>query len=393
MKEVTPQHLLLVSNAFLPSVGGVENSLRHLGLEAKALGWDVSIVVSDFGLPRDYANRWRDDFEGLQIYRYPQRHVAFLGPLNLFLSLLSSILILRALKKRHPHAHVVSRHHFSVLSLWLAGFRNIKFLVPGVVSFQALAGVTNPSPADRLRRWVNHQLESFAFVKAQNFVFSETMRKQVCSVSHQLDKPKLTLPGVSTERFFPASKSEVASLRQELNLPNDCRLLLFVGRFVPAKGLEVLVNALARLSENTHLVLVGEGAQLTDLQKQAKDRQLCHRVYFRERVTWVEKYYRVADVFMMTSNYEPLGQTILEALASGLPIVAFSKKAGVMTATQELGFDEVISYADDYTEESLAAATNVALEKDFDQRYAIAEKASKTFCWNKLLMDLSDAVS
>ena len=66
--------LLLLNNAYWPSVGGIENSIRHLSQEAVKRGWKVIVVVSDLGLDEKATNNRYEVQGGVEIYRYPINH-------------------------------------------------------------------------------------------------------------------------------------------------------------------------------------------------------------------------------------------------------------------------------------------------------------------------------
>jgi glycosyltransferase involved in cell wall biosynthesis len=92
------------------------------------------------------------------------------------------------------------------------------------------------------------------------------------------------------------------------------------------------------------------------MRAQIESLGLEHRVFVLGACYKTEDYYRACDGFVMSSTYEPLGQTILEAAACGMKLSAFSTKAGVDTATQELGLCNIIHYADELNAESLGKA-------------------------------------
>ena len=140
-----------------------------------------------------------------------------------------------------------------------------------------------------------------------------------------------------------------------------------MGRFVQAKGLDYLLDALALMPLGCALVLVGEGDRELLMRGRVKYLGLANRVLFAGTTSSPEDYYRACDLFVMSSTYEPLGQTILEAAACGMRLAAFSREAGVDTATQELGLDEVVDYAIELSAESLGQAMKQSLNKLSEQ--------------------------
>jgi len=104
------------------------------------------------------------------------------------------------------------------------------------------------------------------------------------------------------------------------------RILLFVGRLVPEKGLDTLIAAMPIIllnGVNVKIVAVGEGPQKEAYQQMAKDYGLVHKVYFAGHVDdWtLRALYRVASVTVVPSKFEPFGIVALEAMAAHCPLV------------------------------------------------------------------------
>jgi glycosyltransferase involved in cell wall biosynthesis len=138
--------------------------------------------------------------------------------------------------------------------------------------------------------------------------------------------------GVDTERFQP--RPATGALKQELGLPADTRLCLTIGQIGLRKGQDVLAEAARLLTEQgdqqTHFVLVGERHS----QKQesidfdhALDRVFAqpelagrlHRLGYRDDIPFLMN---EVDLLVHPAKQEPLGRVLLEAIASGLPLVA-----------------------------------------------------------------------
>lgn len=114
------------------------------------------------------------------------------------------------------------------------------------------------------------------------------------------------------------------SARQQLQFNNDYLYIGFVGRFVPQKAPESLIEAFAKITrqfEAARLVMLGDGPLSSTLQ------QLANRLGVNERIIWKDDIAGPAlmpaiDVFVMPSRYEAFPYVLLEAAAAGLPIVA-----------------------------------------------------------------------
>lgn len=134
--------------------------------------------------------------------------------------------------------------------------------------------------------------------------------------------------GIDLQNFHPASSSaEKIAIRQRWNLPSSEALLLHVGRLDLEKKVERLILAAASALRQTdaHLVIVGDGAQKQLLMELCKQLGIAERVHFTGFISTVEglpELYRVGSVFLTASEVETQGIVLLEAAASGLPIVA-----------------------------------------------------------------------
>jgi len=134
--------------------------------------------------------------------------------------------------------------------------------------------------------------------------------------------------GVDLERFQPGDMSEA---REELGLPTDCQVILFVGEFVPTKNPLVLIEAFARLRdddefENAVLVMVGGGPLVDEMTFRASRGRTADHVLFagRQPPANIAKFMRAADVLCLPNEREGVPNVVFEAFATGLPVVASS---------------------------------------------------------------------
>jgi glycosyltransferase involved in cell wall biosynthesis len=132
--------------------------------------------------------------------------------------------------------------------------------------------------------------------------------------------------GIDLDVFRPG---EHLAARRELLLPLDARIVLFVGNFVPIKNTGLLVQAVARLREdpafaNVLLIFVGGGPDEGDITFQASRCNMAEQVMLAGRLAapMVAKFMRAADVLCLPSDNEGVPNVILEAFASGRPVVA-----------------------------------------------------------------------
>ena len=101
--------------------------------------------------------------------------------------------------------------------------------------------------------------------------------------------------------------------------------ILMASRLSPEKNIELAVLAMsevAKKSPTTGLVIVGSGVQEKALKEKVRTLNIQSRVVFEGWQNDLTSYYKTADIFLLTSNYEGYGMTIVEAMAAGCPVVA-----------------------------------------------------------------------
>lgn len=116
-----------------------------------------------------------------------------------------------------------------------------------------------------------------------------------------------------------------ARARDYLNLPHDKYIFANVGRLHPDKDQRTLINAFAKIAPtlpNTVLCILGKGRLEKELKQQAKQLQLEERILFLGVVPNAVNYFRAFDSFVLSSNREPFGMVLLEAIAAQLPVIA-----------------------------------------------------------------------
>lgn len=125
---------------------------------------------------------------------------------------------------------------------------------------------------------------------------------------------------------------------------SDVVKLLFVGRLVPYKGADMLIEAIAQLDsaiqEKIELSIVGDGSEKSALEEQVNALNLSDRIHF---TGWVQQqetlnYYRTSDIFCFPSIREFGGAVVIEAMASGLPCIVVNNGGIGEYVTAETGF-------------------------------------------------------
>ncbi|WP_048152120.1 glycosyltransferase family 4 protein [Thermococcus cleftensis] len=306
--------IALVSDWYYPKVGGVASHMHSLALKLSERGHEVAIITNDLETGRE------GELEslGIELVKIPGRTSPIFG-INMSYSLASS----RELEEFLKDYDVVHSHHaFTPLALKAvkAGreLGKATLLTTHSISFshesrlwQAL-GLTMPL----FSRYLRYPHEIIAVSRAAE-----------AFIRHFTDVPVRVIPnGVDDERFRPLGEADKRRVREELGI--EGRVVLYVSRMSPRKGPHVLLNAfqgVAKRTEDVTLVLVGSGEMLPFLKAQAKFLKIEDRVRFLGYVddATLPRLFGAADVFVLPSTTaEAFGIVILEAMASGIPVVA-----------------------------------------------------------------------
>ncbi len=180
--------------------------------------------------------------------------------------------------------------------------------------------------------------------------------------------------GIDAAVFRPERRDE--TLREHLGLDPDTRLLIYAGRFTPEKKLHVLVEAMRKLGERYHLILVGAG------QDQAL---LCAPnvtiVPFRRDQRALARLLASCDVLVHPGDCETFGLIVLEAMACGLPVVGANGGGVAELVDRETGI-----LAEPNKVDSLAGAIEAIYYRDMARMgQAARSKAAGRYDWNRIL--------
>jgi glycosyltransferase involved in cell wall biosynthesis len=182
--------------------------------------------------------------------------------------------------------------------------------------------------------------EKQAFSQAQIIVaVSDKVAQDLLAIGVPSESIKVILNGVDLQEFTPG-----ISQRQKWQLPEDVPLALFAGDIrLTRKNLDTVLQALVKVP-NLHLAVAGntQGSPYLDL---AESLGLSTRVHFLGHRSDVPELMKAVDFLVFPSRYEPFGLVVIEAMASGLPVITASATGAADLVTPASGI--VISDADD----------------------------------------------
>lgn len=185
------------------------------------------------------------------------------------------------------------------------------------------------------RRWLTRLSPFHRLILAQEArMFASPRLKTVIAISklvrddilrHYPDtraRIEVIYNGADLERFQPGLRQlHRQAMRARYGIDDATPLLLFVGSGFERKGLATVLRALAGLPEDVRLMVVGKDSRSRRFERLADRLGVAQRVVFAGPQQDVAPFYGMSDAFVFPSLYEPFGNVVLEALASGLPAV------------------------------------------------------------------------
>jgi glycosyltransferase involved in cell wall biosynthesis len=166
-------------------------------------------------------------------------------------------------------------------------------------------------------------LAKFLLPKADGIrVVSERIKQSLTAKNLELKAEPVVLP-----IFVDTKKIQSAKIKTDLHkkYPGYDFIILMASRLTKEKNIGLAIEAMKeilsakRLTLNPLLLLVGDGPEENNLK--SKSSQLKANVAFEPWTTDLASYYKTADLFLLTSNYEGYGRTVIEAMAAGCPVV------------------------------------------------------------------------
>ncbi len=238
---------------------------------------------------------------------------------------------------------------------------------------------------------------------ADRLVAASPLERQQLIELYDADPDRIAVVpcGVDLLRFHPIPQGVARAM---LGLPREQRLILFVGRIEPLKGIDTLIRAMPRVVEklphgqhDVSVAIIGgdaseDPARLTE--EMARLRALRSELGLEDLVTFLGArsqetlplYYSAADVVVMPSHYESFGMVALEAMACGTPVIASYVGGLKYTVLHEVtGLHVPVRDPDALAEELVRLLTDRALCERLGNQ---AARVAQNYSWNVVVQEI-----
>lgn len=227
------------------------------------------------------------------------------------------------------------------LSGWVAQALRERWGTPIVQMFHTLGHMKNRVAQRAAERETGRRIEGETEIVgfADRLVAATPAEKAQLAWLYGANPRKISVisPGVNLQRFHPIDKNQA---KAAIGVPEDQRMILFVGRIEPLKGVDTLLRAMALVDQcspdcihNTCLSIVGGDPSqngLAENAEMARLHALRAELGISDLVTFLgakdqdklQYYYSAAEMVVMPSHYESFGMVALEAMACGTPVIA-----------------------------------------------------------------------
>ena len=345
----------LFTDTYLPDINGVVSSIELLRKKLVELGHDVYVICTYPGVIKVQREENIIRLPGIelkQLYGY-----AVTSPIHYFL-----YDDIEALKLDVIHAH--TEFGVGIFAQMCADRFHIPLVRTYHTTYEDYTHYVNFLDLDVLDKSAKKLV---AYVSK---MFGE---KCMCliSPSHKTEemllrygiKTRIEVIPTGTElgRFNPINTdvSRIDSIRNECNIQEGYKMLLYVGRIAKEKSIDMLLDTFKMVKANNlpiKLVLIGGGPDLEQLKNNVKDNELEEYIFVGDKRpnVFIPSYYHAADAFVSASTSETQGMTYIEALASGCPIFArrdecveellFEDKTGFYFDDKDELYDKIIKF-------------------------------------------------
>ena len=317
--------IAIFSDTYIPDINGVATSTKILRDELIKHGHEVVVVTSELPSESDYLDDPDDNIlrvPGLEIqalYGYRACNIySFKG--------------MREIKGMNIEViHVQTEFGIGIFGRIVGESLNIPVVYTYHTMWADYSHYVNPinsTAIDGLIKKAITRISKFYGDKSAELIVPSIKTKEALE-KYGLHKNMHIIPtGLELDKFDPKNKNEtlINQIKQQYGI-NDQFIITFLGRIAKEKSIDVLIDAMKEVvkeNDNVLCLIVGGGPQLEELKELVKDDHISKYVVFTgpKPSNEVPSYYHLSNVFVSASITETQGLTYIEAMASGIPVIA-----------------------------------------------------------------------
>jgi glycosyltransferase involved in cell wall biosynthesis len=310
-------NILIATETYLPYISGVAVSTDSIARYMVSQGHSVTVVAPTYNIDKPVT-----PMPGLTIVRIPSIPNPFYRGMSSAIFPFCLPYIEKVFKgQKFDIVHIQEPTAIGISALILA--KKYKIPVVGALHFtpeqisRMVPGKPEKIVSPLVRKYIKFIYNKYDAVMVPtqtfaDFLVGDGVKKHIEVVSN----------GVNINNFHPASRSE--AIRKKLGIGKEDVVFFFLGRLELDKNVITLIKALPYVGEKMKLLVVGTGKIEKVLHSLASRLKVEDRIIWVKHITDAEMpdYYHVADCFTIMSPYEVQSIVTLQAIASGLPIIA-----------------------------------------------------------------------
>lgn len=364
-------------------VGGISRVVYDLSQRLIKDGHEVTVVTyKDGDVP------YFEDDKGVKVYRVdnyminPNNFIEWIMQMNFNMVAKANEIIAKEGKFDVIHAHD-----------WLVAYaaKAIKnsYNIPIVATIHATEAGRNSGIHDETQRYINDTEWMLTYEASEVIVNSNYMKSELQRLfGLPFEKINVVPNGINLTTFDGIERDY--DFRRRYAMDNE-KIILFMGRLVYEKGIQHLIAAMPKILSgyrDAKLIVAGRGGMIDELRAEVDALGIGNKVYFAGYVNGkdVAKMYKIADVSVFPSTYEPFGIVALEAMLAGTPVVV----------SDIGGLNEIVQHRENGMKSYAGNANSLAdsiLEILYDHQLAqnivknAKEKVISQYNWSKIAQD------
>lgn len=377
--------VLMLSWEYPPRVvGGIARVVKELSEKLQLEGQDVTVVTYKEG-DTPY---FEVEETGIKVYRVdnymirPNNFIDWIMQLNFNL-----ITEVNKLIQSGETFDVIHAHDW--LTAYAAKTLKESYNIPLVSTIHATEAGRNGGIQTEMQRYINDTEWMLTYESSEVIVNSNFMKNDIQRIfGLPFEKIKVIPNGIDLKKFDGIKKDY--EFRRRFAADNE-KIILSLGRLVFEKGIQHLIYAMPKILSNYNdakLVIVGKGGMIDELKQITVNLGIQDKVYFTGYMAGddVQKMYKVSDVAVFPSTYEPFGIVALEAMLGGTPTVV----------SDIGGLNEIVKHGETGLKSYAGNANSIAdsvtqLLYDYDLSEKITKNAKlevvQNFNWTKIAED------